>query len=328
MDQRYFSLAPTNLPNKRLQRYDGKGFSVSIDDFTPQDRATVTTIYQNIKAVYDLWLYMKEAPNYAILEESVQWLMSDAFVTIGKDLGTEADYNSQDIKKVIHDVRGGALMSMVSYATRIATLNLYHKVDVMRSFVFLARDQAKMMRNAIYDIDVPTRTADERLRIHSIYDYIKKWGDFEYHHNQRIIKVNVQCLFEGNVTTCCLEASALDRVLYNLMNNALRFADGEMITLTIFPVGDILRWVIENTVRPEAVEWLQTTVGEDMSSLFRGGITDGGNGIGLSNCAEIVGASFGISAVEAITSGYITAKLIDRTFYACFHWNIVRPDDH
>jgi light-regulated signal transduction histidine kinase (bacteriophytochrome) len=328
MNQLYVSLAPTNLPNKRLQRYDGRGFSASLNDFAPEDRVIVTTIYQNIKAVYDLWLYMKEAPNYAVLEKNVQWLISDEFIHIGKDLGANADYSSHDIQKVIHDIRGGALMSMVSYATRINALNLYYKVDVMRSFVFLARDQAKMMRNAVHDIDIPTRTADERLRIHSIFDYIKKWSDFEYHHNDRIIKVNVQCLYEGNVTTCCLEASALDRVLYNLMNNALRFSHGDTIVLTIFPVGSNLRWVVENTVRPEAVGWLQTSVGEDLSDLFRGGITDGGNGIGLANCAEIVGASFGVSAAEAIEKQYISAKLMDETFYTCFHWNIVQSDDH
>jgi hypothetical protein len=112
------------------------------------------------------------------------------------------------------------------------------------------------------------------------------------------------------------------------MNNALRFSHGDTIVLTIFPVGSNLRWVVENTVRPEAVGWLQTSVGEDLSDLFRGGITDGGNGIGLANCAEIVGASFGVSAAEAIEKQYISAKLMDETFYTCFHWNIVQSDDH
>lgn len=328
MDQLYLSLAPANLPNKRIQRYDGTGFSASLQDFIPNDREAILKIYQNIKAIYDLWLYMKEAPNYAILEQNVQWFMSDTFINLGKELGAEAEYPSLDMKKIIHDIRGGALMSMVSNATRIATLNLYNRVDIMRSFVFLARDHAKMMRNAIHDIDPITRAADERLRVHSIYDYIKKWSNFEYHHNDRIITVHVQCYYEGNITTCCLEASALDRVLYNLINNALRFAHKDTVVLTIFPVGDILRWVVENTVRPEAVKWLQETIGENMSDLFKGGITDGGNGIGLSNCADIVGASFGVSSMEAIDGKYISAKLINNTFYACFHWNIVQQEFH
>jgi signal transduction histidine kinase len=185
-----------------------------------------------------------------------------------------------------------------------------------------------MMRNAIYDIDVITRAADERLRIHSIYDYIKKWNNFEYHHSNRIITIRVQCYYEGNVTTCCLEASALDRVLYNLINNALRFSAGDSIILSIFPVGDILRWVVENTIRPEDAEWLHKTLGENTSALFKGGVTHGGNGLGLSNCADIVAASFGVSSTEAIDEKYITAKIIDDTFYACFHWNIVQQEYH
>jgi signal transduction histidine kinase len=326
MDKRYLTLAPTNLRNKNTARYDGTGFSATLSEFSEEDRQILTKIYQNIKTVYDLWLYMKEAPNYSILQQNVDYFLSDNFLTIAKELGATASYESQHFQKIIHDIRGGALMSMISHATRIKEFNLYHEVDIMRGFVFLARDQAKMMRNAVQDIDPSTRAADERTRIHSIYDYVKKWNNFEYHLNDRVIVVKVQCYYEGNVTTCCLEASALDRVVYNLVNNALRFSLEDTITLTIFPVGNILRWVIENKMKPETTVWLNESVGSHLSSLFKGGITDGGNGIGLSNCADIVGASFGVSSAEAIEQRYISATVDDNTFYACFHWNVVQEE--
>jgi signal transduction histidine kinase len=326
MDQRYIALAPTNLRNKNIARYDGAGFSSFLDDFSEDDRQILTKVYQNIKTVYDLWLYMKEAPNYAILQKNVDWFVSNDFLNIGRELGATTHYESLHIQKIIHDIRGGALMSMVSCATRVKVFNLYHEVDIMRGFVFLARDQAKMMRNAVQDIDPSTRAADERTRIHSIYDYVKKWSNFEYHHNDRIIVIKVQCYYEGNVTTCCLEASALDRVVYNLVNNALRFSSEDTIVLTIFPVGNILRWVVENKIKPENVTWLKERVGNNLSSLFKGGITNDGNGIGLSNCADIVGASFGVSSIQAIEQGYISATVDDDTFYACFHWNVVQEE--
>jgi signal transduction histidine kinase len=123
-----------------------------------------------------------------------------------------------------------------------------------------------------------------------------------------------------------LEASALDRVVYNLVNNALRFSSEDTIVLTIFPVGNILRWVVENKIKPENVTWLKEHVGNNFSSLFKGGITNDGNGIGLSNCADIVGASFGVSSTQAIEQGYISATVDDDTFYACFHWNVVQEE--
>ncbi len=323
MEQKYLSLAPTNLKNKQSTRYDGTGFSASLEEFSEQDKQTLLTVYQHIKAIYDVWLYMKEAPNYRILQPNADWFLSEGFLTIAKDLGANDEYPSIHIQKILHDIRGGALMSMVSHANKIKAMNLYHEVDIMRSFVFLARDQAKMMRNAVHDIDLMTRAADERIRIHSIYDYVQKWNNFEYHHNDRTITVKVQCYFEGNVTTCCLEASALDRVVYNFVNNALRFSKEDTITITIFPVGNILRWVVENKIQPENITWLQEHIGNDFSLLFKGGITNEGNGIGLSNCADIVGASFGMSAPEAIEQRYITATVREETFYACFHWNAV-----
>jgi hypothetical protein len=324
MEQVYLQLAPINLRNQSTSRYDGSGFSASLSDFTLVDVELLKVIYENIKSVYDLWLYMKETPQYSLFKNNVEWLRSSEMVNIGKALGSESEYSSPHIHKILHDVRGGALMAMISSATRIAIFDLYHDLEVMRSFVFLARDQAKMMRNAIHDIDIPTRTADERFMIHSVYDYVKKWNHFEYHFEQKVIVIKVRCYYEGNVTTCCLEASALDRVVYNLINNALRFSAGNEIFLTIFLIGDILRWVVENQITPENIQWLKEHVGDDLQDLYKGGISNGGNGIGLTNCADLVAASFGISTINAIEDRYISSKVIGSTYYACFHWNAVK----
>jgi hypothetical protein len=324
MEQVYLQLAPMNLRNYSTARYDGSGFSAALQDFTASDAEILHVIYNKIKMIYDLWLYMKDAPQYSLFKPNVEWLCSAESVNIGKTLGSANEYASFHLRKILHDVRGGALMTMISSAMRISLFDLYHDIEIMRSFVFLARDQAKMMRNAIHDIDIPTRTADERFRIHSVYDYVKKWNHFEYHLEQRTIVIKVRCFYEGNVTTCCLEASALDRVVYNLINNALRFSAGDEIILTIFPIGDVLRWVVENQITPENAAWLQKTVGDNLQALYRGGITNGGNGIGLTNCADLVAASFGVSTTEAIEQGYITSSVAGLTYYACFHWNAVK----
>lgn len=324
MDKLYIDLAPNNLSNMHPSRYDGTGFSVTMRDFSPADAAILKTLYEHIKTVYDLWLYMKDAPQYALFKPSIELFSSIEMVASVRDLGANSEYAEDSMQKILHDIRGGATTAMISCAERISYMNQYHDVELMRRFVFLARDQAKMMRSAIEDIDPFTRAADERFRIHSVYDYVKKWNNFEYHTPKGTIMVKVQCYFEGNVTTCCLEASALDRVVYNYINNAMRFAASDVITLTILPIGNVLRWVIENDVEPHNLHWLEQNIGNNAQVLYKGGITNGGNGIGLANCAEIVSASFSIKPSEAIEQGYVGAKVIGSRYYGWFHWNAVQ----
>jgi hypothetical protein len=65
-------------------------------------------------------------------------------------------------------------------------------------------------------------------------------------------------------------------------------------------------------------------VDETGKALYKGGITNGGNGIGLANCAEIVAAGFSIDPSDAIEQGYVGAKVIDSTYFGWFHWNAVQ----
>jgi signal transduction histidine kinase len=325
MNKLYFDIAPINLRSMHTTRYDGTGFSATLEDFSPIDVQILKTIYEQIKAVYDLWLYMKDAPQYQLLQPIIEQFTSGDIVLLGKQLGETTQDPSQHLQKILHDIRGGALTTMISYAHRISKMNMYGDVEFMRSFVFLARDQTKMMRSAIDDIDSITRAADERFRIHSIYDYVKKWNGFVYPSaNHQNITVKVQCFFEGNITTCCLEASALDRVVYNYINNALRFAASDTITLTILPIGNVLRWVVENLISSDNVLWQKQNIGTNWQELYKGGITNGGHGIGLANCADIVAASFNISSANAIEEGYVGATVIDSTYYGWFHWNAVQ----
>lgn len=66
------SLAPAGLPLYRAQRYDGGGFSVSLRQFAPEDISLIIQLYTAVKRTYDLWLYMKDAPNYKMLASHIQ----------------------------------------------------------------------------------------------------------------------------------------------------------------------------------------------------------------------------------------------------------------
>lgn len=60
-----------------------------------------------------------------------------------------------------------------------------------------------------------------------------------------------------------------------------------------------------------------------LGRLVDGFLTRGGNGIGLTSCADFVAACFGLdSGAEAVDGAYLGARLVDDRFRACFHWPV------
>lgn len=318
----YLSLAPTTLHVRRQDRYDGGGFSISLRDLAPEDVSLVIRVYQNVKSIYDLWLYMREQPNYALLRQQLERLAQPEFISAGQAIGVATYAYRQPnaaLRKAMHDIRGGGLTSLSGYAALLKYVP--GDDDIVRQAVFLARDHAKMMRNVILDLDVPTREADESSKLHAIEEFVDKWRGFTFHLAQKQVLVQARSEYAGFITSRCLETSAVDRVLYNYINNAARFAATDRVCLTVLEVSPgLTRWVVENEVAPEQQEWLHQTLGPDLTPLFQGGYTRGGHGIGLSSCTDIVATSFGVEPGMALAQKYLGAALNGRMYYAWFHW--------
>jgi len=98
-----------------------------------------------------------------------------------------------------------------------------------------------MMRNIILDIDVVIREADEAMKLHSIDEFVNKWNDFIFDMKQKQVPVVAHSDFTGFITNRCLETSAVDRILYNYINNGARFATTDTVQLTILPVSIEIR---------------------------------------------------------------------------------------
>ncbi len=318
----YLSLAPTTLHIKRQERYDGSGFDISLRDLAPEDVSLIIRVYQTVKGVYDLWLYMRDRPNYPLLRQQLERLAQPEFIFAAQAIGA-ATYAyhppSAGLRKAIHDIRSGGLTSLAGYAALIK----YRPDDdkIVRQAVFLARDHAKMMRNIILDLDVPTREADESSKLHAIAEFVEKWRGFTFHLAQKQVVVQAQSSYDGFITSRCLETSAVDRVLYNYINNAARFSATDCVCLTVLEVSPgLTRWVVENEITADQQVWLQHTLGPDLTPLFQGGYTREGHGVGLSSCTDIVAASFGVGLGIALTQKYLGASLRDQVYYAWFHW--------
>jgi hypothetical protein len=325
----YLNLASTNLKINRQERYDGSGFSVYLNDLAPEDVSLILRLYQSLRGIYDLWLYMEESPNYQLLRTQLKQFCTTEFIMAARAIGV-ATYTLDDpppeLRKACHDLRGGALSSLTGYAKLIPRLPENDKL--VRKAVFLARDHAKMMRNILPDLDMAIRAADESLKLHSIHEFVDKWHELTVEIGSKRVKVLAQSDFECYITNRCLESSAVDRILYNYINNAIRFSAGKYVRLTVIPTNNLLtRWVVENELTDKQKSWLQETLGDQLNCLFQGGYTRGGQGIGLSSCTDLVAASFGISSDEAIKGKYLGATVRDHIYYAWFHWPIYVEQD-
>lgn len=329
VSQQLLDLAPSDLVVRRKDRFDGGGYSVPLNRFVPEDVSRILQTYNTVKRIYDLWLYMRETPNYRLLREAILRVGDNDFLTMVQSIGVhtyQAGENDPLIHKVVHDIHGGSLVGLTGYAALLQQNP--DKALYIRKSVFLARDHAKMMRNAVENLDPDVRAADESIKIHSITDYIDKLDDIRFHMASKQVEIELDCQFHGNISNRCLETSAIDRILYNFINNAARFAHDDKVVVTIFPINEqIVRWVISNRISEEHKEWLaENAPAANMKELFQRGVTRGGRGLGLSTCADFISSCFGVHPPEkAVEDGYLGMQIVDDHIHAWFHWPMFLP---
>jgi hypothetical protein len=322
------ALAPNDLPALRDRRFDGTGFETPLARFAPDDRALVGRIYDAVQGLSVFRRGMGPDPDVPALEEHIRrvgagGLMADA-ARLG-DATRAAGLEDAAVRRVAHDVRGGGLTVLLGTADLLDLVP--GDAGLVRACVDSARDHAKIMRNLLPDIDPAVRAADEAAKAHGIGHFVAKWDGTTVPRDGAAVTVRVKCSFVGDITARCLETSSIDRVVYNYVNNAVRFAADGAVTLWIFPVGDgLVRWVVVNRVAADQAAFLAANA-PDLARLYAGGVTRGGTGVGLANCAEVVAACFGLADPQAaVAAGYLGAAARGDTYYAWFHWPAVAAD--
>lgn len=325
-------LAPPELPSLRMSRYLGDNFSVALARFAPADQQVARRLYAALQNVLAIVQANMDAPETCFAElrsfmNNVDWLR---LVHDAQQLGdarqqTAGVADDELLSKVIHDIRGGGFQAL-SIQLQFLELGIAQNDDVHRLF-FLARDHLKIMRNAVLDLDLLGYERDRSDNLHNIDLLTEKWQRAAYKLAGRAAVVLVDSQFAGNVSERCLEFAALDRVLYNLMNNAVRNTADERVYLVILPVParepHDLRFVVFNMVGEAQQRVLRQQYGENLSALFRGGFTTGGTGLGMRICGDFVTNAYGLHTIdEGIAGGYMGARLIDSYFVNWFHWPI------
>jgi hypothetical protein len=316
------SLAPLDLRNARVNRYHGDDIAISVSAFADSDQVILHELYTFLQQLFGA-LTGHDPEREGAFQRFIDGQNLSEFFDRVRQFGV-ISYRlnpSPLLAKTIHDVRGGGLTPLLG---KLELWQMGHR-DSCDALYFLTRDHLKIMRNALLGLDDVKRNADLEIKIHGTDFIVEKWNGAELPSQKGVVRLEVDCPQPVDISECCVEFGALDRILYNLINNACRHTTGESIRLVLFPVPDApaenLRFVLLNTMTGGDHEHLRHT---DLRTLFQAGVSTTGSGYGLNVAAEFVAHAFGLSSTEQAVEGrYLGAELLNDQFAIWFHWPIV-----
>ncbi len=321
------ALVPPGHIQRRTQRYIGDSVAVSLSRIEAGDAAIVRALYDFLGGLYQ-YVGPRLDGGAAALGALQSFIADGGFELLQQGIGTlgatlAAADTPIDLRKAYHDVRGGGLPGLMLHLDAVAC-GEGQTQDLERIFL-LCRDQLKIIRNAIPDLDPAGYAQDLEDRAHTTDLLRAKWSTDAYRLRDVQVELHLNCEFDGAVSERCMEFAALDRVIYNLVNNAARFAADRRVDLQILPITaedeTDLRFVVMNRVGAEHREQLRGDLGEDLSRVFEGGYTTGGYGLGLRICGDFVTHGYSLPSLRmALADGYLGARLVRDTFVAWFHW--------
>ena len=213
-------------------------------------------------------------------------------------------------------------MTALSIDLSYMALGRLEYVDAQRVFL-LTRDVCKIMRNSFPHIDQAGYSADQALKQHSVRLLVDKWQKMS-----SLNQVEVITDFHGAIAESCIEFSALDRVLYNCMNNALReHSDSDSPVRLLLKVDDCdapkhMRVIIENQISEEQQTHLNTKFGNNLGPLFTTNFSTTGSGLGLQVVADFAARAYDATVPDGLAAGYFGAVVDNAVFRLWFHWPV------
>lgn len=321
------NLAPLELANYREDRFRGDSNRSHLSEYGDEDREILVRIYDALQSVFKKMLQGHHDAEHIcqVLNENAS--QRDLVVADTGQLGiaTLKTNHSRHLAQVIHDIRGGALQSLLIRWEMFALFP--NATPGLSAVFFLLRDHLKIMRNCVADLDTRRFADDSARKDHGTELLLEKWTSAEFYGSSIPAHIEFDCTYVGTLCESCLEFSTLDRIIYNLLKNAARNADDHVVQFHILPTPsqetvENLRFVIANQVSGDHATRLKTAV-PDLGQLFNSGFTTGGHGVGMSIVADFCTQAFGIYDDEkARKARYYGAQWMDDNFVAWFHWPV------
>jgi signal transduction histidine kinase len=315
--ERIADLAPPALDNYRSSRYRADDQAIELGMLATPDRTLVLWMYELLRELEGIvggeHPVMEPAPLFAFLDRHP---ISETVHRI-RELGSASTIEPR-LAEALHDIRGGSLTVLFAQLSRIGRVPW--KSELGRSLFIATRDHMKMMRNVTTDLDPVARGRDLVFRRHSLDDLAVAFRSFTAQHGEEQVVVDVDCPDDAIIAESCVEFGAVDRVAYNLLNNAVRHTARPVVTAWLLRFAKDLRVVVANAVAPDHRALLAERLETDGSSLF-GDFTTTGSGYGLRIVSELVAHAYGIPSARKLTDGgYVGARIVDDSFVAWFHW--------
>ncbi len=328
-DPRFAQLSDPVVRIPPSLRWSGEGLELPEGTFTPGERADLELLYAQLEGVYRTWLHARPNPDWEELASGIRAFGEPPLAPALERIGASALRNAEApplVRRALHDLRGGAFFALRMYGSLLQ--NEDSDAELLEPAILLARDQAKVVRSLVPSIDREGHDRDRSEQAHGMRELVDKWDGFVFPEVPRPeggmgpVQVSVETTWRGDLAARCLEAAALDRAVYNLVNNAARFSADGRVTLRVEALGgQVVRFAVANAMTPLQGEFLRARVGEDPSSLFLGGVTRGGEGVGLSASASVVARAWGLAdAEDAVAMGSVGAQVGEEVFLAWILW--------
>lgn len=281
------SLVSHPLESYRVDRYRGESLGVSLLSLSPQDLTTVSLLYERVRQVYELWRYMdQDARDPQLLWQHLSAILDGELQERIARLGTATNTTEKLVLAALADTKYGAFGPLQKFLSQPYERN---EENLIRA-VTLCRDQAKMLRNAFFDLDTSLRSADEAGKVHSIRSVVDKLESLAF-------GIEAELEYNGPITSRCLETSAVDRILYNLLQKLERLG----LRRAKLWVGECEGGLIRFAFHHES----QQTIPLEKDELP----------------SVAVGLSVGISAGAALERGFLGSK----PGWSWFHWPVLIP---
>jgi signal transduction histidine kinase len=310
---------------------------ISLYDVSLPARRAIRKVYRHlIELTYLLrpWLDNPDFPTVMAemrLRTFVRTAKWPRIIDTLQRISPSASAHDERIQRVMHDIRGGALTSLTLYLQMAEQGDLLAR-DIPQ-LVLLANDHAKILRSMIVDLDRIRYTLDEIFRPQSAQQLVTTWHQKHYRMpTGHAAMIAVDCTIpQVVIADSVIELAALERIVYNLINNAVRHADTPNVQLTIqaCPTRSRIAQVsVANTISPSQYAKLCTLCPDhDFSRLVTESLSTTNGGLGLGICADIVAHMFHCDSLQAVmAAGLFTLTCTPNQFIVTAAWPLGRQD--
>lgn len=295
-----------------------------LEDFSLDEQLVIRQLYQQTHELFNL-TDPDEPDKEAQASRITDFLKAAEFLLLEDQLIAMVDEaEGAERKRLISQLVAGPLESICAYIvfTRAGSL----EPEYVRELYYRSRDQLKIMRMLIPDLDPEGRQRDEEKRLHSIDLLLEKWKSSVYQTHAGEMEVSFEPHYHGDVAERCVDFAELDRIFYHIVNHAAAHAGNKNLRVSVAraPHGKDLIWAFTKTVTPERKAQIAgfRKSGESLFSHHQ----SPHKRLDLAIVADAVSNAYGFnedSEVDAETAGFYGYQLNGDQLTIWFHWPAV-----